>query len=384
MSRIQTLVNNPDGSIRGVNMARIAEIPYFLTVNAVAGQPLVGQTLAITLAAWAANGVATFTTGTNHNLAIGRLIQVTGMNPAGFNGVFVVTSTPSATTFTVLMPVNPGAFVAGGLVLLYVRGAPISAGQSTPAPSIMGVSGEGPALIFGFAIQRIGPALVLLQLQDGPNVRSLMNQPIHVDTIFGNYTPGNPGGKSYPLPEALYLDETHNLAATFFDLSGAQNLVNPSLETQRFLTRRVMADINKIRNREQQRQYLTLPYWYTFDAGFSALAAGVGNLNTEVITIGPDHHFELMQLSAVSDGEFRLNIVDLVTGESLIDAPQGQNYGISSNLITGTGSFPFRFHEPRFFEVKTKIQITIENRIAGANTVRLTLGGRALADRMWV
>jgi hypothetical protein len=266
--------------------------------------------------------------------------------------------------------------------------AVVTANQSSP-PIPMSVSGEGPAMVHGLSAHRFptAPAVypnvtsiarVFLQIQDGGQMRGLMNAACHIDTIFGNYLSGN---KSYPLPEALYIDETRALHAIITDISGVQNNVRLVAETQRMLTRIPDHNLTRARDRMEKRQYLSMPYFYALDNAFTVLAGG--GTNTESITISRDHHFELFQITAVSTGEFSMNIINQTVGESLIDAPQGTNYALSSRLLTGSASFPFRFHEPRFLELGSKLIVTLTDLSGAPNTVYLTLGGRAIADRLW-
>ncbi len=65
--------------------------------------------------AWSA-GFITFQTATNHGLAIGNVVTVAGASPSGYNDTYTVTAVPSSTTFTVVNPANPGAWVSGGTV----------------------------------------------------------------------------------------------------------------------------------------------------------------------------------------------------------------------------------------------------------------------------
>ena len=93
-----------------------------------------------------------------------------------------------------------------------------------------------------------------------------------------------------------------------------------------------------------------------------------------------------MQLTAVATGglgSFLINIADQATGESIFDAPLGVSIPLSSGLVIGSAAFPVRFHEPRFFEVGAKLVVTLTDVSGAANVLYLTLGGRALADRMW-
>jgi hypothetical protein len=294
MSRIPTLIDNPDGSIRTVNLKRLNEMPFHLLSN-----------------------------------VPNNVMQV----PA----------------------------------------------QGSSQPTIMSISGEGPAQIHSFASENFDPRLlILLQIQDGQSIRALMNRACHVNTIFGNFNPGN---RPYPLPEALYVDEQRGIVITATDFSGAANTFRPSLLTARFLSRIADPSMEKVRSRMEQRQYLSLPGFLTLDNGKSVLAAG--GTNMETITVGQDAHFEIFQITAFSDGVFDFNLVDLDTGESFVQAPLSQDFPISSNLITGNAGFPFRLHEPRFCELRSKIGVTLTDRSGAPNTVFFTLGGRSLADRMW-
>ena len=65
--------------------------------------------------AWSA-GFITFQTATNHGLALGNVVTVAGASPSGYNDTYTVTAVPSSTTFTVVNPANPGAWVSGGTV----------------------------------------------------------------------------------------------------------------------------------------------------------------------------------------------------------------------------------------------------------------------------
>lgn len=66
-------------------------------------------------AATFANGVITFTATLAHGLATGDYVEITGVDPTGYNGTYQVTVT-SPTVFTVLKATDPGTYVAGGTV----------------------------------------------------------------------------------------------------------------------------------------------------------------------------------------------------------------------------------------------------------------------------
>jgi len=314
VSRIPTIIDSPDGTVKAVNVKRLNEMPYWLMPNL------------------------------HSNAALAASLAIVPVPPQN----------------AIIVPAN----------------------QASPF-FVMAVSGQGPAGVYAMSAQRTAACLVFLQVQDGPQIRALMNAACHIDTIFGNY---GVGARPYYLPEALMLDENRAVLCSVTDISGATNVVQLNLETMRLLTREYDHTLSKIRNRMENRQYLTLPYFYTLDNGFSTLAAVLGATNTETITIGQDHHFEIFQITAVASqgpDSFKMNIVNADTGEPLIDAPLGVTQNLSSGLIVGNASFPVRFHEPRFVELRSKLVVTLENKVAAVNVIRLVLGGRALADKLW-
>jgi hypothetical protein len=79
--------------------------------------PLLAAGLALTGIVWAASfgGQATVTTTAPHGVPVNQQFTVTiaGVQPTGYNGTFLATST-GASTFTYFLAVNPGAFSTAG------------------------------------------------------------------------------------------------------------------------------------------------------------------------------------------------------------------------------------------------------------------------------
>lgn len=242
-------------------------------------------------------------------------------------------------------------------------------------PYSMRLSGDGPAQIISFAAQRTGAARVYLLIRDGKSEQGLMNGACHIDTIFGS------AQKPYYLPEGLYIDEGRALKVVITDLTGFQNNVRLLMNTQRYLNIVSDANLEKAKERLKAREFLTLPYFYTFDNGPVTLTA-LGT-STQSISLLPNFHFQLFQLTSVSTGLFTLDIIDGNTGSSLFDAPQGTHFEVSSGLVCGNGNYPFKLHEPRLYMASQKIIVKLTDRSGAPNTVHLTLGGRNIADRMW-
>ena len=91
------------GSIAGSNVGSSgsATATCSNSSSTYATTPLVPPVSLATGTSWS-GGVITFTTSTNHNLATGTMITVTGASPSGYNGTYAITATPSSNTFTVI------------------------------------------------------------------------------------------------------------------------------------------------------------------------------------------------------------------------------------------------------------------------------------------
>lgn len=66
-------------------------------------------------ATWSSNAV-TITTELPHNLSIGSEVEIQNIVPTGYNGTYIVTSTPSSRQFTYSLNSNPGTFASNTVV----------------------------------------------------------------------------------------------------------------------------------------------------------------------------------------------------------------------------------------------------------------------------
>lgn len=251
----------------------------------------------------------------------------------------------------------------------------VVAGSLASPMRVMMISGEGPGQLVSFAHEKTQDMKVFLQIQDGSSMRGLMNGSVHIDTIAGT------GAQPYYLPEALYIDEKRALLATFTNITTEEGSIRFVARTKRLLSPSADPGLVFVRQRMENRQYLSNTYWYTLDEGAVTLAQGE-TLNT-TITVGQQHHFDIFKLSRVSTGRFNIDIVDTARGESIISGPLDVHYPIGDEILFGTGNFPFTLHEPRMVEVGQKLLVTLVNRHNDDNTIYLTLGGRAVKIQMW-
>lgn len=257
----------------------------------------------------------------------------------------------------------------------------------TSQPAAMRASAEGPMQISQLGAVRDathGAVTVQLQTKDGANVTNLMqNNPVHIDTVCGT------GGQMYPLPEALYLDENRAMVATFTDLTGLTGgtLARIMAVGAKYSQLQLDPGLQRIKERLEISQFLSMPSWYTLDSGavtLTPLSSGNSASNQFQITISDNANFEIHQLSYVSTGPFSLNIVDLTKNESIINAPKGVNYGIPANNFCGSGKYPFRFHEPIMIFAGQRLLVTMNELSGASNTIYLTLGGKSVKNRKWI
>jgi hypothetical protein len=88
-----------------------AKIDDTWTVGSMDVAPL--NSMAVTNASWS-TGVATLTVASTFGLRVGEQINVTAMNPSGFNVSKAALTAVTATQVSYALASNPGAFVAGG------------------------------------------------------------------------------------------------------------------------------------------------------------------------------------------------------------------------------------------------------------------------------
>lgn len=254
--------------------------------------------------------------------------------------------------------------------------------SSPSVPTIIRVSADGPVIVHALGIETLGAATCMLQLQDGRDNTTMMSSAINVACMFGSQ------GTPLYLPEALYLDERRALTAIFTDISGSANYARPIFHSAKYTEVQADPTMERLKARMGERQYLTMPYFYTFKPSFvQNIPAGMSRVlanatNYEEINIGTDHYFELFGISCTSTGLFGLNIVEADNGDSLIDSINGTNYAVASSCICGNGNFPFKFHESRLFHPNTKLTVTLTDLSGSDNNVAIALIGRIVATQM--
>lgn len=151
----------------------INEASESLTSGAIATNLLVSKLasstpIAISSASWS-GGVATFVYGSAHGYTTGQTILIAGMSPSGYNGTYVIASTPLSTTLTVANATTLGASsVSGTSNYTYTLAAGthgmekeivcIAANGGTPSSQITVTSGSGMSTL---SISSVGQSTLL-------------------------------------------------------------------------------------------------------------------------------------------------------------------------------------------------------------------------------
>ncbi len=250
----------------------------------------------------------------------------------------------------------------------------VSANSSSPLTS-MRVSAAGPAIVNALSVKRTGTALISLNILDGQTPQTLMNQPIHIDAIVGDNT------LPYRLAEPIFTNEQRAIMVAFTDLSGSANAFRFVMHAARHTSVQYDPKLEEIQQRLKERQFISMPFWYTTDQGAVTLSAS--GSSTVGISIAQDHHFLLYKMSVVATSRlFNMQLIDTTKGKSLVDGPGQAGSEVSANLWLGDNTYPFVWPEPILFEAGTKIQVYLTDRSASQNVIYLALHGSIIKTAM--
>lgn len=246
----------------------------------------------------------------------------------------------------------------------------------TSATAAMRVASAGPMQVVELGAQRTNPCTVMLYINDGVSPKRMMNAPCHIDTLFGN------GGLMYPLAEALYLDENRALSIAYTDLANSgNNAAQVALSCSRYGQIQDDPTLGRIKQRLSSKEYLSMPFFLTFDQQSVTLASLA---NTMVnMQIPQDINFEVHQISFVSTGSFALNITNAESGVALINAPSNDDYNIPNLMMCGTNQHPYRFSEPWLLFGGQNLTISLADTSQASNTIWITLGGKMVSPKQW-
>jgi hypothetical protein len=139
--------------------------------------------------------------------------------------------------------------------------------------------------------------------------------------------------------------------------------------------------LQRIKQRMQAQEYLSMPYFYTLDEGAVTLT-GLQTLNKE-ITISSEFNFDIHQLTVYSTGRFSLDIIDLTKGESIIQAPSNTHYLVPDRMLCGDNSYPYRLEMPWLVFAGQRLEVQLQDTSGATNTIWLVLGGSHMKVAKW-
>ena len=159
--------------------------------------PLAAQAISsITVSA----GVATVTTGSAHGLSIGAVVQHAGAAPVGYNGLFVVASVPSTTTYTINLATftDPRWNPNNPLVVNQANANVPTVSATTVGTYVPGI-GAGQIVQFVHAKDTLGNLILQAQVWTGSANSGLslgvaLSNPLALTTTS---VPSNPFGGQY-------------------------------------------------------------------------------------------------------------------------------------------------------------------------------------------
>lgn len=205
----------------------------------------------------------------------------------------------------------------------------------------------------------------------GGTDKRLTSVPIHVDLLCGT--------AQFPFyaPSSLFLEARNNLNIKFTNISA--NITNQI----RFVAhgRRFLDYEAAISKKELIRQFYGRnehPYWLGLDDTTVALTASQTGVR-RLMSVPGDADFEAEYLVAKSTGPFRIMIREGSGNSRPIISASGATTGVPNSHICGTALAPYRFSpDTAYFKRLTKIEVTLDDLSAAANTVELALVGRLL------
>ena len=218
----------------------------------------------------------------------------------------------------------------------------------------------------------------LVDIYDEGAKRNLMNQPIHIDCLFGKTIAapaGTVGIGPHLLAESLYLNPQRTLTMRFNNNGGGVGVSLdywPAIHGTRYYSyanpsRELAVAVEK----RAARARVSSPFWLTTDMGIAAQpAASLANYQT---TVTADGHFEWWKTTYVADQDFLLSFIDRRNGRSMSNNP------IYCRAGMGTASFPFILPEHTLLQANSQLQLVVQNLAAAATlTAYITLCGRRI------
>ncbi len=247
----------------------------------------------------------------------------------------------------------------------------VSYSSNQGADNYLGNPLEVRALVFEDSTDTTAAADWTVRLKQVGEVRELMNNPVHVRTLFGT--------AQFPmvLREPLFIPSQGAIEAQLQKVAGGNANIRMYLEGCQYFTwspdlltfPKAREHLQGIVRKWMNRRRSVHPYWMT-TPGPVALAGGA----TARVTMRPGEgsQFEAFTLSSISTGNYLLEIKEVRTGQTLMNGQVTRNNAVGNNLLPTI--LPSKWLIPGGHY----LSLRFTDLSAAPNSIYLTIGGRKI------
>lgn len=204
-------------------------------------------------------------------------------------------------------------------------------------------------------------------LREVGEARNFMNNPVHIKTIAGT------GQLPAILREPYMFLSQHNVSVQLNKISGLATTARVYLcgaqyypwspEFLRFRAEKASL-VQTLHKWMERRKYVT-PFWATTD--ITPVVLGAGGTVDAFIKIGDDSHLEVFGHSAVSTGNFSVNISETKTKQTLMNGNITQINGVAPSV-----RFPTMYPVPYLIPAGYRMKLSFTDLSAAPNTIFFT------------
>lgn len=260
-----------------------------------------------------------------------------------------------------------------------VRGVYALPATGTPAPLVawkqpytsangmdanLGTPLEIKYLLLGNSTGGYDAADFTVSLNEIGESRKFMNQPIHVRCMFGD--------AQYPgvMCEKYMFPSQHQIQASFVNLAAAMNIRAYLAGAQYFpwaaQTEQSRKKITEVIQRWNNRRPQVWPFWLTTELPVTLAAGAEGSFE---MLPGQDAHLVACQLTAVAQGAFEYDLMEVKTNQSL------SNGRVTLANSLGDARFPTILPTKYVIPAGYRLRLFLRNLSGASNRIHFTVGG---------
>lgn len=257
----------------------------------------------------------------------------------------------------------------------------LAAVAGNQALAAINVDGEGPVEARTFLLESdrftaVGDHEALVEISAEGGKKSLMNNPIHANTICG--TPGLP----LVLPEWLFLHANAPLTFRAQNIFANANSLRFAMGARRMYPLSTAdASLNDLVQEMSDRAQWTMLYFMTTSEEIDGLTVAAGATDY-FFEVEADAYYEVFRIAAVCydetlgtmTGTFDFDLFDSPSGRKLHSGP------LSNQLAVGTAQLPYICPDSWLIQPKQRVKIEVTNTTPTGNPIDLyfTLLGRKI------